>query len=81
MNRLHRGLLTAAAAFAVSSLIGLVETGKRIGWGPFGYLYDWDEETDKITDKFDPETGKKEIIFYGASNFRLWKQMEEDLKE
>ena len=26
------------------------------------------------------ETLKKEILFYGASNFRLWKEMENDLK-
>lgn len=69
------------SSFILASLVGLVVTGKKIGWGPFSYLYDWDEEVDKIVKKYDCNTRKKEIIFYGASNFRLWEELENDFKE
>ena len=32
-----------------------------------------------IEQRYDPESRRGEIVFYGASNFRLWKEMDEDL--
>ncbi|MBQ6560687.1 MAG: hypothetical protein IJL85_07655 [Erysipelotrichaceae bacterium] len=80
MNKLIKKTALIAAALAVSAAAGLIVTGKRIGWGPFASLYDWDGETDLIRDRYDLSR-QREIIFYGASNFRLWKEMEEDLKD
>lgn len=74
-------IITASAAVLASVVAGLAVTGKKIGWGPFGFLYDWDRETDKVTRRYPFEERQKEIVFYGASNFRLWKEMENDLKE
>ena len=81
MNKTLKKAILITSALAATSVAGLVVTGRKTGWGPFRNLYDWDEETDKVRKKYDPEANKGGIIFYGASNFRLWKEMEEDLKE
>ncbi|MGN1062389.1 MAG: GDSL-type esterase/lipase family protein, partial [Candidatus Scatosoma sp.] len=65
-------------AFAV--LIGLVLTGLYVGWGPFTYLQ-FDKQEKAILNRYDAQTSQGEIIFYGASNFRLWTEMENDLSE
>ena len=70
-----------AGVLAVSSLLGLIVTGYEIGWGPFGKLFKgFEEEVRAIEKRNDKNVRKKEILFYGASNFRLWKEMENDLK-
>lgn len=63
----------------VLSLIGLIVTGASIGWGPFGNLYNWQKQVDKVKDANVLEDNQNQIVFYGASNFRLWKTMKEDL--
>lgn len=64
---------------ALLSLIGLLITGWKIGWGPFASLYDWDGEVNAIAEEYPAEERQSEIVFYGASNFRLWTEMENDL--
>ena len=69
------------ASLALACLLGLIITGAQIGWGPFASLYSWDKEVNPIAEKYDAEERQGEIIFYGASNFRLWPEMEDDLSE
>lgn len=59
-------------------LIGLVLTGLYVGWGPFTYLQ-FDRQEKAILEKYPTEQRTGEIVFYGASNFRLWTEMENDL--
>ena len=68
-------------SLAIASLLGLIITGVQIGWGPFASLYSWDKEVNPIAERYDANERQGEIIFYGASNFRLWTNMEEDLSE
>lgn len=67
------------AVAAIACTVGLVATGRKIGWGPFAGLYDWDKEVKAITDRYPAEDHQNGIVFYGASNFRLWREMERDL--
>ena len=69
------------ASLALACLLGLIITGAQIGWGPFASLYSWDKEVNPIAEKYDADERQGEIIFYGASNFRLWPEMEDDLSE
>lgn len=68
-------------SLALACLLGLIITGAQIGWGPFASLYSWDKEVNPIAEKYDASERQGEIIFYGASNFRLWTDMEDDLSE
>ena len=64
----------------LAGLIGLAVTGYEIGWGPFSGLFKgWESEVKAIEQRYDATTRQGEIVFYGASNFRLWKDMETDL--
>lgn len=63
---------------AIASLIGLYVTGSTIGWGPFSFVY-WPKEVKRVLKENPYEDYKNEIVFYGASNFRLWKEMKQDL--
>lgn len=79
----HRIFLLRAGAFAAcgagaACLAGLATAGRYVGWGPFGFL-EFDGEERAIRKRYDPATRRGEIIFYGASNFRLWTKMDEDL--
>ena len=61
-------------------VIGLAVTGWQIGWGPFHFLFKgFEGDVRAIEQRYDPESRRGEIVFYGASNFRLWKEMDEDL--
>lgn len=72
--------LTAAGGAAAACVIGLVVTGWQIGWGPFRFLFKgFENEVKAIEQRYDANTRKGEIVFYGASNFRLWTEMENDL--
>ena len=64
----------------LACLVGLIFTGMYVGWGPFAFMQ-FDHEEKVILQKYDSETRKREIVFYGASNFRLWTEMENDLSE
>ncbi len=63
---------------AVAVLIGLILTGLYVGWGPFTYLQ-FEQQENAIIEKYDASSRQGEIVFYGASNFRLWTEMETDL--
>ncbi|MGN0814809.1 MAG: GDSL-type esterase/lipase family protein [Candidatus Coproplasma sp.] len=73
-------ILSAVIGFALLILIGLVFTGIYIGWGPFTCIQ-FDRQEKAILEKYDAQTRQGEIVFYGASNFRLWTEMENDLSE
>lgn len=60
---------------------GCILMGYEIGWGPFrGLFRGFGHEVDAIEKKYSKER-THEIVFYGASNFRLWTEMESDLSE
>lgn len=61
-------------------LIGLILTGLYVGWGPFTFLQ-FDKQEKAIMEKYPADQRQGEIVFYGASNFRLWTQMENDLAD
>lgn len=48
--------------------------------GSFSFLHTWENDVSSIEEQYSTEC-KDEIIFYGASNFSLWEQLDEDLKE
>lgn len=73
--------LGAVAALAVVSLAGLAITGLKIGWGPFSFLHTWDADVEEIQQTYPSEGNQNSIIFYGASNFRTWTEMENDLSD
>ncbi|MGN0744688.1 MAG: GDSL-type esterase/lipase family protein [Christensenellales bacterium] len=70
--------VSVIAGLLAAVLLGLILTGYFVGWGPFTYLQ-FDEQEKTIIDKYDIATRQNEIVFYGASNFRLWTEMENDL--
>ena len=71
---------SVCAGLALIILLGLILTGLYVGWGPFTYLQ-FDRQERAIVEKYDAEERQGEIVFYGASNFRLWTEMENDLAE
>lgn len=81
MKKCVKIVVAVVATLFVACLLGLIITGAKIGWGPFSSLYNWDSEVEQIAEKYDAEERQGEIIFYGASNFRLWTEMENDLSE
>ncbi len=82
MKKLKKAAITATATMAAAVTAGLAYPGWKYGWGPFkGLFRGFESEVKAIEDKYDSETRKNEIVFYGASNFRLWKEMENDLPE
>lgn len=74
-------VIIVAAVLVAASLAGLVITGLKIGWGPFSFLHTWDADVEKIQQTYPAEENQNGIIFYGASNFRMWTEMENDLPE
>ena len=74
-------VMIVAAALVVASLAGLMITGLKIGWGPFSFLHTWDADVEKLRQTYPAEENQNGIIFYGASNFRMWTEMENDLPE
>ena len=69
-----------SVGLAVIILLGLILTGLYVGWGPFTFLQ-FDNQERAIVQKYDSKERQGEIVFYGASNFRLWTEMENDLSE
>ena len=63
----------------LASVIGLAITGWKINWGPFRFLHTWENDICRIEEKYSTSE-TDEIIFYGASNFSLWDQLDEDLE-
>ena len=81
MKKPLKMVMIVAAVLVAASLAGLVITGLKIGWGPFSFLHTWDEDVEKIQQSYPAEENQNGIIFYGASNFRMWTEMENDLPE
>ena len=79
-NKMWIILGSSFAVLLITCLVGLIFTGMYVGWGPFAFMQ-FDHEEKVILQKYDFETRKGEIVFYGASNFRLWTEMENDLSE
>ena len=73
-------VIASVFGLLLACLVGLIFTGMYVGWGPFAFMQ-FDHEEKVILQKYDSETRKGEIVFYGASNFRLWTEMENDLSE
>ena len=50
---------------------------------PLGIVQDhtWDADVEKIQQTYPAQEHQNGIIFYGASNFRMWTEMEDDLPE
>lgn len=70
------------AGSAVAVLAGLIITGWQIGWGPFSFFFKgYGDEVAAIEKRYPLNSYQDGIIFYGASNFRLWTEMENDLSE
>lgn len=83
MNKKKIGLIASISATSfllVSVLLGLVFTGMYVGWGPFKGLF-WNQEVKRIQKTYSYKENQEGIVFYGASNFRLWTEMDNDLKE
>lgn len=74
-------VIIVAAALVAASLAGLAITGLKIGWGPFSFLHTWDADVEKLQQTYPADENQNSIIFYGASNFRMWTEMENDLPE
>ncbi len=80
MKRTVKIALSAIGGLAGAGLIGLAVTGYQVGWGPFRFLFKgYEEEVRAIEKRYEADGRRHEIVFYGASNFRLWKKMENDL--
>ena len=73
-------VIASVSGLFLACLVGLIFTGMYVGWGLFAFMQ-FDHEEKVILQKYDSETRKGEIVFYGASNFRLWTEMENDLSE
>ena len=72
----------STVGLAATTVAGLVITGREIGRGPFRRLFKgFEEEVAGIEKKYPVSEHQHGILFYGASNFRLWTEMEQDLKE
>jgi lysophospholipase L1-like esterase len=79
MKKTGKILLGIGIGAAAACTCGLMTAGVKTGWGPFASWYDWDSEVRKIEQKYPAAEKRNEIVFYGASNFRLWTDMETDL--
>jgi len=71
--------ITSFVTFLLIAVFVWIEVGIHIEWGPFKFLA-FDKRESEIIEMYDANERKNEIVFYGASNFRLWKEMEEDMK-
>ena len=67
-------LVLLGCAFLMG-VTGSILTGMYVGWGPFRFLQ-FDKQEKEILKKYPVNRRQGEVIFYGASNFRLWTQME-----
>ena len=82
MKKIVKVLSFVSAGMAALAAGELIFLGREAGIGPFRKLFKgFDGEVSKIQEKYDAASRKGEIIFYGASNFRLWTEMENDLPE
>lgn len=80
MKQHKKVIIGTVFGMGAAVLAGLAITGWQVGWGPFTFLQ-FNSQERAILDRYDPAVRKGEIVFYGASNFRLWTEMENDLAE
>ena len=71
---------SGVAFLLVAVLLGLIFTGMYVGWGPFTGLF-WNQEAKRVKKSYPYESNQNGIVFYGASNFRMWYEMTDDLPE
>lgn len=79
-NKIVIGVSAGVAVLLVAVLLGLIFTGMYVGWGPFDNLF-WNQEVKRIQKAYPASDNQGGIVFYGASNFRLWTEMTADLPE
>ena len=77
-KKIMTGILAGVGLFLIATLAVWIIVGIKIEWGPFSFLA-FDMREKAITRQYDADERQGEIIFYGASNFRLWQEMEEDM--
>lgn len=59
---------------------GLDLSSWKSGWEPGGPVFDgYEGEVEAIEKKYVAASRQGETVFYGASNFRMWKNMDKDL--
>lgn len=78
MKKRGKTIVLILSAICLSVFIGLFVTGLSIGWGPFSFLY-WPKEVRRAKKENPYNDYQDGVVFYGASNFRLWKEMKDDL--
>lgn len=74
------GISSGVAFLMIAVFLGLYFSGMYVCWGPFKGAF-WNQEVKRIGKSYPHEENQNGIVFYGASNFRLWKEMDEDLPE
>lgn len=80
MSGKQKKILAGALGGAAVLTVYFAVIGWQTNWGPFRFLYKgYGGEVAAIEKRYDAASRQHEIIFYGASNFRLWTEMENDL--
>lgn len=79
MSKRVKNVLICLIVLAIVTLITWIWAGLKFEWGPFKFMA-FDKREKEIIKTYNTEERKNEIVFYGASNFRLWKEMDEDMK-
>ena len=79
MRKKAKIILGVVLGLAILTVIVWMYVGLTIEWGPFKFLA-FDKREKEILTSYDAGSRQGEIVFYGASNFRLWKEMDEDME-
>ena len=80
MGKTAKICIAVLAGTLVLVLIGLILTGLYVGWGAFTFLQ-FNKQEKAILEQYPADERQGEIVFYGASNFRLWTELENDLAD
>ena len=79
MSKKAKIILGVVLGLAILTIMVWMYVGLTIEWGPFKFLA-FNKREKEIVTSYDADSRQGEIVFYGASNFRLWKEMDEDMK-
>lgn len=80
MSKKQKKILAGALGGVAFLTAYFAVIGWQTNWGPFKFLYKgYEGEVGAIEKRYAAAERQHEIVFYGASNFRLWKEMENDL--
>ena len=79
MSKKAKIVLGLFLGLAVLTVIVWMYVGLTVEWGPFKFLA-FNKREKEILTSYDADSRQGEIVFYGASNFRLWKEMDEDMQ-